>query len=715
MNIPILTFNSGEMTPKADCRSDVEKYRSGCRHLENFLPLIYGCVERRPGLYYITPAYGATQIVRMISFTAPLDKDYILEFGNKYIRTFYADTVITTISSPYLQEDLFQLQYTQVGDVMWIVHPDYPQAKLSRTSATTFSLDEIPFLNGPFLLRNDLIDPSVTDAATMACSKMLVGESGTLTCTGEVFDDLHVGALFKLIHPRTNTAVSLSAAGTSDALDVKGTFSFNTHGTWTGTVILQRRENSTSADDWEDYRTYPGKADRNVQLSSTEDVDNVEYRIYAEGVTGTFGADITVNESTQEGIVQITAVGTSVSATVTVITELASTNATKRWAEGAWSDYRGYPTSVTFFGDRCIYAGGSDVMNADEQIITLGDPLIVHTAVELIGGQGYLSVWGLTDVGDGTFVDYQTNGLDIDMGTSGGGDAVSDGTYIYYSDDNYLYKIDRNFDAVTSWGTNGRIAFSGIASKKACHHPTGNVVIAATTSSVKLLNSDGTVLWTATLLLAVRCLKFTVDGNVLVGVNTNYGNTAAFMLNHVDGSVLASFNTNVSSGDVIFDIVENPINNKIVITCKYKGTWQIVCYKASGGGVGNQDWTTTLTPTPSANGTSFVYCSSYGNIYTSFQNSSYVPSIYKYNSDGNLIDSYRTGTTNDLCYCMTQRDLSTVVVGCAVNNIDSANEDGAVMHIQVFDNDLNYQRGYYYGGYGSTTKSVRSAAIMLDI
>jgi hypothetical protein len=52
-NIPITTFNSGELSPRIDARIDVEKYSSGCKILENFIPEKYGCATRRPGTLYI--------------------------------------------------------------------------------------------------------------------------------------------------------------------------------------------------------------------------------------------------------------------------------------------------------------------------------------------------------------------------------------------------------------------------------------------------------------------------------------------------------------------------------------------------------------------------------------------------------------------------------------------------------------------------------------
>lgn len=52
-NIPLLSFNSGELTRQIDERSDVEKYQSGCKRLEGKIPRIYGSAERRPGTKFI--------------------------------------------------------------------------------------------------------------------------------------------------------------------------------------------------------------------------------------------------------------------------------------------------------------------------------------------------------------------------------------------------------------------------------------------------------------------------------------------------------------------------------------------------------------------------------------------------------------------------------------------------------------------------------------
>jgi hypothetical protein len=316
-NHAIISFNAGEVSPKADARSDVEKYSSGCRILENMLPLIYGCAVRRPGTKYIGTVSDTSVVARLIDFEYSNAIAYIVELGDQTARFYYDGGTLqdagsdVTISTPYLAADLFELQFKQSNDVMWIVHSSYAPRKLSRTSAVAFSLDEIQFDDGPFLNRNDL---DVADDVSLTCSVTAKDAAGTLTATGpmnpvEVFQSGHVGALFQLTQPRAVTQTKGSATGTGvigDEVDVEGTFSFNTSGNWDGTVTLQRNENLAG---WENFRAYTsvvtgGVGSRNIQYTGNETVDDVQYRInVTEYNSGTINADLTINSSTQDGIV----------------------------------------------------------------------------------------------------------------------------------------------------------------------------------------------------------------------------------------------------------------------------------------------------------------------------------------------------------------------------------------------------------------------------
>lgn len=49
----IPSFNAGEVSPLIDARTSLEKYKSACRTLENFIIMPYGGVNRRPGTEFI--------------------------------------------------------------------------------------------------------------------------------------------------------------------------------------------------------------------------------------------------------------------------------------------------------------------------------------------------------------------------------------------------------------------------------------------------------------------------------------------------------------------------------------------------------------------------------------------------------------------------------------------------------------------------------------
>lgn len=302
----------------------------------------------------LDPSSGAP-VIRMIPFVYSASIAYQCEFREGTIRFYYDDAVLQTggsdvfITSPYAEAHLYELQYYQIGDTMWITHPSYQTRKLTRTSATTFSLDVVEYNNGPFLIRNDLIDTTVKGVASMAYN------AGALTCDGEVFQVGHIGALFRLTHPRPVTNVSQSGPGISDPIGGKGTFTLITRGTWTGTMEVQRNDNDSG---WYTFRTYKSSsgAEQNIKESFKEEVDNIQYRIYAD-TSSSYRGELSTQDYLQDSVVKVTAVTDTQNATATPIIAVPSTEPTKRWAEGAWSDYRTYPTSITFYNDRCVFAG----------------------------------------------------------------------------------------------------------------------------------------------------------------------------------------------------------------------------------------------------------------------------------------------------------------------------------------------------------------------
>jgi len=364
MRSPVVSFNAGELTPLVDARSDVSKYKAGCRILENMIPLIYGTAERRPGTKYIETCGG---IARVMPFIYSNTIAYVVLMENLKFYYYYnggevlnGATRVSTVT-PYLAADLFEVQYKQSNDVTWLVHGDYQPRKLTRTSATAFDLSAITFDGGPFQKRNDL---SNDDSVTMTPS--VTTSTGTLTLSATTnlsFVAGHIGALFNVTHPRVNTIVKgTSTKDTTGVIDtsilVEGAFSLNTSGTWIGTITLQRQ---ISGGNWENFRSWTSNNDRNVQYTGSEAEDDILYRInVTEHTSGTINADLTVNSSTQTGICRITSITSTTIAAMTVVKTFANTTADLRWAEGCWSDYRGWPKAMTFFEQRAVYAGNDN-------------------------------------------------------------------------------------------------------------------------------------------------------------------------------------------------------------------------------------------------------------------------------------------------------------------------------------------------------------------
>jgi len=214
---PILTnFTSGELSPLLDGRVDLSRYYNGVKKLENFLIMPHGGVTRTPGTYFVAEVKDSSKKTRLIPFQFSTEQAYILEFGDQYIRFYMNGGQILDggspyeISTPYQESELFELQFAQEADVMWIVHPNHKPRKLSRTGHTAWTLSEVEFINGPYLPDNTT-STTITPSATTG--------SITLTASSNIFQPQHVGALWRI---KTGyVKITAYTSGTQVSADVK--------------------------------------------------------------------------------------------------------------------------------------------------------------------------------------------------------------------------------------------------------------------------------------------------------------------------------------------------------------------------------------------------------------------------------------------------------------------------------------------------------------
>lgn len=351
------SFAGGEVSPVIDGRQDLQKYASSLKTMKNFYALPHGAAVNRAGSYYIAKNKYSEKKSRLIPFRFSEDQAYVLEFGDQYIRFFRDGGQITVsgaayeVITPYLEAEMADIKFTQSADVMYLVHPKHKPMTLSRYGDTNWVLADFSFHDGPFMPVN-LTTTTITPSA--------VTGSITLTASANVFEATHVGSLFKLSHDveAKVLSTSLNAVGATTSIRGKGTWQLTTHGTWTGSIYLERSKDS--GETWQILRTYSSKNEYNPTESGTEDDEIVLLRIRAfSWSSGSVSIDLEFYPYTINGVVEITAVTSGTSSTATVKTELGATRATDVWNEGSWSTKRGWPAAVIFFQNRLFFGNTS--------------------------------------------------------------------------------------------------------------------------------------------------------------------------------------------------------------------------------------------------------------------------------------------------------------------------------------------------------------------
>ena len=197
-NLDKNSFVAGELSPRARSRTDLVQYGQGCRVLENCLVHPHGGVSNRPGTRYVGATKYPLKKARLIPFQYSTEAAYMIEAGDYYFRFWVNNARLedggspVEIETPWDENDIFQLQWTQEADVQYLVHPDWNPRKHSRTSLVMFSLDEVTWNAGraplgPFNL--DTTNKLVTNVAGTTYDRRI-------TITNDAFVAADVGRVF---------------------------------------------------------------------------------------------------------------------------------------------------------------------------------------------------------------------------------------------------------------------------------------------------------------------------------------------------------------------------------------------------------------------------------------------------------------------------------------------------------------------------------------
>lgn len=306
-----------------------------------------------------------------IAFT-PGGSSFVVHFETTEATAKIVDSVTVeaagdlTITTPWPEPVLQELQYIQSGNTIYVVHPDYQQRKIKWWGGNSWSVFLYKPDDGPFYASRTA-EVELTPSSTAG--------NITLSADRDFFKATNVGSLFRLFHTGQVVNASLSAADTyTTPIRVTGVtrittagrgtiivnareWQYTITGTWVGTITLQRSFTDASSG-YSDVSSLTANATATVN----DGLDNqiVWYRIgFKAGayMSGAAVVQVTYGGGGGAGICRVTGYTSRTAVQAEVLTDFKNTTATTDWNEGQWSDRRGWPSSIALFDGRMWQMG----------------------------------------------------------------------------------------------------------------------------------------------------------------------------------------------------------------------------------------------------------------------------------------------------------------------------------------------------------------------
>ena len=193
-------FSAGEINPLLANRTDAQAYFNGAKTLRNWYLLDEGGLMRRPGTTYKASLPGDS---RIIPFIFSNDELAVFALSNNRLDVFDSDGVSVqsniTSNCNWTTAQLFELNYAQFGDTVFIVHRNNPIVKIVRASASSFSVSLFTFEEDETVSVSGAIKTTqpffkYADASiSVTLSDKTTGTGRTLTASSGYFTSAYVG------------------------------------------------------------------------------------------------------------------------------------------------------------------------------------------------------------------------------------------------------------------------------------------------------------------------------------------------------------------------------------------------------------------------------------------------------------------------------------------------------------------------------------------
>ncbi len=142
----ITNFSSGELNPLLATRTDVGSYFQGAKSCKNFSLLAEGGLMRRPGTTYLATLPAEC---RLIPFIFSDDEVAIIALSNNRMDVYnISGSALTsnyTTNCNWTTAQLFELNFAQFGDTIYVCHRNNAIRKIFRESASSFIVNTFSF------------------------------------------------------------------------------------------------------------------------------------------------------------------------------------------------------------------------------------------------------------------------------------------------------------------------------------------------------------------------------------------------------------------------------------------------------------------------------------------------------------------------------------------------------------------------------------------
>jgi len=351
------SFAAGELAPALYGRVDFSKYSSGLKTARNGYVHPEGGFSSRPGFMFVANAKYDDKACRVIPFEFSATQSYMIEFGDLYCRFYVNGGQIQSgpsayeISTPYTEDELTLLKFTQSADTLYIAHPDHAPMTLVRNASDDWTLAAFEFVNGPFMAAN-------ATSIEITPDRILPATLYYLRSTAPLFTANHVGSLWKINQPQQAQSVSrvFTSAASSGSIFCGGNWRVVSLGTWAGSFRIDQSIDRGVT--WTALsEEFTSASNFNINTFGTVLV-HCRIRITCISLTsGTLTVNLSSDAFIQSTIYEVTEFSSStlvkVAAPTTEIGYLPGYTAD--WAEGSWSVVRGWPSVVEFFSDRLVW------------------------------------------------------------------------------------------------------------------------------------------------------------------------------------------------------------------------------------------------------------------------------------------------------------------------------------------------------------------------